>query len=461
MILEGTMAHKRPFGGENSHEVACKQPRQSEPINGLASVFDIFPCNDASLKVQTSVEDSPSKYHERRVASDSAGEILNGANKEFETDASGSFSSFLWVDGSIFDEDAKSEAAAYSSLFPEYFECDPRVKALVQPDGFYCLSFTDYPPRKLVSVGPDHQAYVPEWGQQNFQNSSEPSDRSDPCFAFSETSGLTVMDDDGNAEKLIGTCVLPMPYPESTAESCCGGEGEGLRSECGCLDRGSVRCVRQHVGTVRDRLKEKLGQKIFEELGFCDMGEEVAKKWSEKEEQAFNDVVLSNPASLGKNFWDHLSVVFPSRTKKDLVSYYFNVFMLRKRAEQSRFDPLNIDSDNDEWQRSEFGSTEEDDDSGGESQIEQVAPISDPEDHKENCLGDAEEKWINESEVANCRDIHGKQGERYVEDPKEIQVGDSHGDCGFYSDLKLLDIVPSKNSMGCDIHDDLSNCCED
>lgn len=35
---------------------------------------------------------------------------------------------------------------------------------------------------------------------------------------------------------------------------------------------------------------------------------------------------------------------------RDLVSYYFNVFILRKRAKQNRFDPLNIDSDNDEWQ---------------------------------------------------------------------------------------------------------------
>ena len=46
-------------------------------------------------------------------------------------------------------------------------------------------------------------------------------------------------------------------------------------------------------------------------------------------------------------------MVFPSRTKKDIVSYYFNVFMLKVRAEQNRLDPRNIDSDDDEWQGSD------------------------------------------------------------------------------------------------------------
>lgn len=139
---------------------------------------------------------------------------------------------------------------------------------------------------------------------------------------------------------------------------------------------------------ARQRLRETLGQDMFEKLGFCDMGEEVADKWSEDEEHAFDEVVLSYPASLDKNFWDHLSGIFPSRTKKDLVSYYFNVFMLRKRAEQNRFDPLNIDSDNDEWQRSELGMVEEDTGFLVESQIDQDTLTNLQGDHAEGCYED-------------------------------------------------------------------------
>lgn len=88
----------------------------------------------------------------------------------------------------------------------------------------------------------------------------------------------------------------------------------------------------------------------------------MAEKWSEEDQHLFQEVVFSNPSSAGKNFWDNLSAVYPSRTKKEIVSYYYNVFMLRRRAEQNRCDPLNIDSDDDEWKESddEFTISEED-----------------------------------------------------------------------------------------------------
>ncbi|XP_052190289.1 AT-rich interactive domain-containing protein 2-like isoform X2 [Diospyros lotus] len=198
-----------------------------------------------------------------------------------------------------------------------------------------------------------------------FHESSASLDQSDPHIIPGDSSGSRVMDDDDNEAGLIGTCVIPMPDMESSAYSCCADRGR--RSNCNCLDRGSIRCVRQHVMEAREELRENhLGQKAFEEFGFCDMGEEVARKWREDEEHTFRDV-LSNAASQSKNIWDHLSATFPSRTKKELVSYYFNVFMLRKRAEQNRFDPLNVDSDNDECQKSKLVMTDKEDDTGGES----------------------------------------------------------------------------------------------
>lgn len=115
------------------------------------------------------------------------------------------------------------------------------------------------------------------------------------------------------------------------------------------------------------------------------MGEVVAEKWSQEEELLFREVVFSNPVSSGNNFWDHLSMVFPSRAKKDIVSYYFNVFILQTRSVQNRYDPLNIDSDDDEWQgivdssNDEGGSDEED----GDSLVESPAYYGDPYAHNE------------------------------------------------------------------------------
>ncbi|KAM0063737.1 putative SANT/Myb domain-containing protein [Helianthus debilis subsp. tardiflorus] len=84
------------------------------------------------------------------------------------------------------------------------------------------------------------------------------------------------------------------------------------------------------------------------DLGFGDMGEVVAEKWTEDNEQLFDEIVYSNHVSSGRNFWNHLAVEFPSRSNQEIVSYYFNVFMLRRRTEQNRLDPTSADSDDDE-----------------------------------------------------------------------------------------------------------------
>lgn len=111
--------------------------------------------------------------------------------------------------------------------------------------------------------------------------------------------------------------------------------------------------MRQHVVEAREKLRRNLGSEEFEDFWFLDMGEQVAEKWTKEEELLFREIVLSSPHSVGRNFWNILSSAFPSRTKREIVSYYFNVFMLRRRAEQNRFDPLNADSDNDEWRLSD------------------------------------------------------------------------------------------------------------
>ena len=171
----------------------------------------------------------------------------------------------------------------------------------------------------------------------------------------------------------MGTCIIPMP----NTKPCLSIRYEAARGriDCGCLDEGSVRCVRQHILEAREELLKSVGHEKFVNLGFYDMGEEVSCKWAKEEERVFHEVVYSRPVSLGQNFWKHLAQVFPDRTTKEIVNYYFNVFMLRKRAAQNRSNPLDIDSDDDEFPQIHRGSyflvVEADEDSDLESPADQ------------------------------------------------------------------------------------------
>lgn len=185
-----------------------------------------------------------------------------------------------------------------------------------------------------MPLGVNHQAELSEWVSPESDGRGSLALKADQDIISHEE------------EILMGMCVIPMPCSSPTPSIF---PAVISRKDCNCVDNGSVRCVRQHVKEAREKLVNDLGEDKFRELGFLDMGEAVAHKWSQDEEQVFHDVVFSNPASLGKDFWLCLSEEFPTRSMRDIVSYYFNVFMLRKRAGQNRSRFLDIDSDDDEW----------------------------------------------------------------------------------------------------------------
>lgn len=86
---------------------------------------------------------------------------------------------------------------------------------------------------------------------------------------------------------------------------------------------------------------------------FDRMGEEVALSWNKEDEAKFQDIVKNNQLSMGgKSFWDELFKVFSRKGREALVSYYFNAFLLRRRADQNRTRTSKFDSDDDE---SEYG----------------------------------------------------------------------------------------------------------
>lgn len=332
------MGTKRPFGKEDLYEVSSKQPRH-EPNCQLVSVLELSRGSVAVEAYASGDEDNSSRIipdANKKPDSQNVAEVLFSSEKETEMGIHGSASNSSWpTSSSTSEEDIRSEAPFHILTSPEYYYFDHPFRAAAHHREIYSSLLSN--PQKMVPIGPDFQAELPEWGAY--------SNKDKLCIeGIPET--LSPPSQAGE-NKLAGRIISPMPKMELLADH---GENIGERRvECSCEDIGSIRCVRLHIIEAREKLKLALGEETFVRLGFCDMGVVVAERWSEEEEELFHEVVLSNPASLGKNLWNHLAIEFASRSMEELVSYYFNVFILRKRAEQNRFDPLNIDSDNDEW----------------------------------------------------------------------------------------------------------------
>lgn len=341
MKLENNI--KRPFDDDDNSQVASKRTKQTDAISSTCvDSFAAFTADD--------------KLNSRR-----ADVIPEDAN-----DSYGRRYRFPWFTCSVSGEDTRLESPVGVSFYPGYYEDYWRPTRHACGEEYDSPVF-NYPPRKPVAIGPDHQADLPILRYRSF-----PSCRQGDIPDASALNGHSLTDED-NCGKWTGHCVVPMPDSSSLVEPF-----GRVKTDCHCLDEGSIRCVRRHVMEARDELRSSLGSERFEELGLQDMGEHVASGWTEEEELLFNDVVIANPPSSGKNFWDNLPLAFPTKSSKELVSYYFNVFMLRKRAEQNRCDSVNVDSDNDEWQYSDEGEFEvteddEEDDSGVESPADAAA----------------------------------------------------------------------------------------
>ncbi|XP_004304239.1 PREDICTED: uncharacterized protein LOC101297651 isoform X2 [Fragaria vesca subsp. vesca] len=444
------MINKRSFADEGSYEVACKHPRHLEHYNEHAPYVDVFHFSDASQKFQIpdGEDEGNCKFQEGEgsaAASDMATEVSNDTYKELETGASGSMAKYLGVNNCIVDANVRSESEAHLSLFPEFFGHVNQLRDILHSDKI-CSSPVDYSPHNLVPVGPEHQAYVPDLGHEGSHTSDNLTD-----LDSQPERPLGV-----NEEKRMGTCVLSMPDLDASTNSFC--EDLGARDNCMCADSGSVRCVRQHITDARQKLREDLGHELFEELGFYEMGEVVAEKWSEEEEHLFHDVVLSNPASLGKNYWHSLSMAFPSRTHMDIVSYYFNVFMLRRRAEQNRFDPLNTDSDDDELQKTEFGLVEDDEEPVVVSPVNLDASANNQEDRLrdgQEYIEDADDiDGYDDASVVCCKGINENEEGDLDDGTRASHAGNFPGDGVRAAESQLLCKTPDTNRGDYDIQDD-------
>ncbi|KAJ9173621.1 hypothetical protein P3X46_016738 [Hevea brasiliensis] len=190
------------------------------------------------------------------------------------------------------------------------------VKTTLSPSG-------DEQIQRHVLVGPRFQAEVPKW--TGIVSESDP--------------------------RWLGTQVWPF-NGDHNAPVETDSIGKGRPDFCGCQLQGSVECVRFHIAENRMKLKLELGL-VFYRWRFDHMGEEISLRWTAEEEIRFKNMVRLNPPSLDKCFWDDSRKYFPRKKREELVSYYFNVFLVQRRSYQNRVTPKHIDSDDDE---SEFGS---------------------------------------------------------------------------------------------------------
>lgn len=174
--------------------------------------------------------------------------------------------------------------------------------------------------RKRIPVGVYFQAEVPEWDGMSRESDS----------------------------KWLGTRVWPQEK-ELSCDSLIERDrtGFGRHDLCACAYQGSFECVRFHVSEKRSRLKLELGM-AFNHWQMDKMGEEVAFLWNKADEIIFDGIIKSNPPSQGNCFWKEIHQLFPSKNREQLVSYYFNVFLLRRRGQQNRSTPIEISSDDDD-----------------------------------------------------------------------------------------------------------------
>ncbi|KAF8109704.1 hypothetical protein N665_0093s0057 [Sinapis alba] len=166
-------------------------------------------------------------------------------------------------------------------------------------------------PRRYVALGRHYQARVDEW------------------------TGGSGLDSD---TKWLGTRIWPLENKEVLDRSL----GKGRTDCCSCdiHTSGSVECIRFHIAEKRMELKRDLGD-VFFHWRFNQMGEEMSLRWTEREEKMFKKLMVSDPQS----FWENAAKCFRGKKREQLVSYYFNVFLINRRRYQNRVTPRNVDSD--------------------------------------------------------------------------------------------------------------------
>ncbi|KAI3447757.1 hypothetical protein Pfo_004422 [Paulownia fortunei] len=183
--------------------------------------------------------------------------------------------------------------------------------------------------RKVIPVGPRFQVDIPEWSS-----------------LVNRSILIDTYNSDSENSKWLGTRIWPIEIGnmKTTRRTI----GKGRPNSCCCLSPGSVDCIRRHILEERLLLQCDLGPAFFS-WKFDEMGEQVLKSWTLKEQQTFESLVTMKPSCNGKNFLKHALKCFSNKCWNDIISYYFNVYIPQRMSLQARSSSANqIDTDDDD-----------------------------------------------------------------------------------------------------------------
>ncbi|KAJ4819629.1 ELM2 domain-containing protein [Rhynchospora pubera] len=185
--------------------------------------------------------------------------------------------------------------------------------------------------RKRIGVGDLFQADVPDW-------LGPPSDEDRSNYR-----------NDSDTARWLGTRLWPQePVTKHRQKLPRRINDKPMPNYCRCITPGAIACVSYHVSVARNQLKFELSQ-AFSSLGFDLMGEEVENVFTRDQQMLFYSlergiIPLSGPKGFWSTAFKHLNTV----ERRHLVSYFFNVYLLRRVGNQSRLGPASgIDSDED------------------------------------------------------------------------------------------------------------------
>ncbi|KAI7726604.1 hypothetical protein M8C21_025178, partial [Ambrosia artemisiifolia] len=180
----------------------------------------------------------------------------------------------------------------------------------------------------VIPIGPRFQADVPEWS----------------CPLRKNKGSLNELD----SSKWLGIVIWSIKDTTPEIEGCVIGKG---RSEsCGCMTPGSVFCVKRHISEETTHLQRILGP-AFHEWKFDLMGEGVAKLWKQPDKQRLTHLIKNNPFSKGQDFVKPALKCFPFNSKKDIVNFYFNVYVPERMSIQRRSGCMMVNSDDEEEEK--------------------------------------------------------------------------------------------------------------
>ncbi|CAG7908655.1 unnamed protein product [Brassica rapa] len=180
---------------------------------------------------------------------------------------------------------------------------------------------SDEDDRPCARVGSQFQAEVPEWIGVNTESDS----------------------------KWLGTRVWPLSKEQSNSNLLIERDpiGKGRQDPCGCQNPGSVGCVRFHIKTKQEKMKLELGP-AFYMWCFDSMGEGTLQYWTDLDLKKVK-LLMTSPPTLSASFFSELKSILSSKSREEIVSYYYNVTLLQFMANHSRMTPGEVDSDTDQY----------------------------------------------------------------------------------------------------------------